>query len=315
MDFGEIEQVTQEPQAEVPETPLKCTGLKWQAAGHHAELNNLVVEAGEKVAIGGTSRAVLGCIDAIVGGIERRGKSILFGQDLAGPDHGTRETWLRIGCMPNRIGWGGYTVAEIVGIHGRATRRRDNELYAQLGLKRMRGTQYSKLDGRARKLVQLYLALAHNPELLLLQSPTEDLSDDTQQRLQAWLEALPAERTAIVTATSSRDVLDGARLVWFDGPVPIEAASLSELVTRQLGDTRTSFDMPKGGHVRQIEADCSGIPGVLDVQASVDTLVIYSEGTVIEKLGKLRAKLGREKEAVPTAGDLFVAARLKRAIG
>ena len=99
---------------------------------------------------------------------------------------------------------------------------RAKELLSSLGLAGLEHRRPAKLSGGERQRVAIARALYHRPSVLLCDEPTGSLDGDATERVLGIFNALKGQSTAILIATHSMVVAEGA-----DRIVRLESGGLS----------------------------------------------------------------------------------------
>jgi branched-chain amino acid transport system ATP-binding protein len=196
-------------------TALRCTGLGRSFGALKAvDGVDLVVEKGARHALIGPNGAgkstlfklVTGTMRAHAGTVELDGKDVTRMSEVARCHLGMSQT------MQHASLFGSMTAAETVALAaarhegGRispfprrrpAVQARAEELLAEVGLGDRRDVRVPALSHGERKQLEVALALACRPSLLLLDEPAAGMSPAESARLLALLGALPSEITVL----------------------------------------------------------------------------------------------------------------------
>jgi len=196
-------------------TALRCTGLSRSFGALRAvDGVDLTVEPGARHALIGPNgagkstlfRLVTGTLKAHTGRVELAGRDVTRLSDVARCRLGMSQT------MQHASLFGSMTAAETVALAvarhdgGRisplprrrcAVRARADELLAEVGLADRGDVPVPALSHGERKQLEVALALACRPSLLLLDEPAAGMSPAESARLLALLTALPKEITVL----------------------------------------------------------------------------------------------------------------------
>jgi ABC-2 type transport system ATP-binding protein len=201
--------------------------------------------------------------------------SLFAGESVAllGPNGAGKTTLLRIlaGVVPPsdgeiardagqqaRIGWVPHdpavyrrltareNIALFAGLEGRDGAGAVTDLLERADLERFADRSASELSTGTLQRLNLVIALAGRPEVLLLDEPTATLSPDQVHRLWAWLDELRREDgVAILFSTQSVDeaAKHGQRMVILDDGHVVFAGTTAELIaTHGAGDPEATAD-------------------------------------------------------------------------
>ena len=149
----------------------------------------------------------------------------------------------------------------LYGLHGRALRRKVDELIALCELEGHRKVPYNELSTGLKQRLSLAKSLVNDPELLFLDEPTLGLDPDVAIRLRAQIAALRRDRstTVLLTTHYMREAEELCDEIAFIKEGRILARGTAEELKRQIriGDVITlRLD---GGHSEGLAA----LPGVL----------------------------------------------------
>jgi len=159
---------------------------------------NLTVGSGEFIGIVGPNGAGKTTLFRLLLGFlkPRRGSLKLFGESGE-----TFRRWDRIGYVPQRLSVEHNfpaTVGELLALTGGDTQ----EVTALLHLNDLLDRQFQKLSGGQQQIVLLGMALARNPDLLLLDEPTAGLDVHFQRHIIQTLRSLSVKENRTVLMIS-----------------------------------------------------------------------------------------------------------------
>ncbi|MGD2206724.1 MAG: ABC transporter ATP-binding protein [Anaerolineae bacterium] len=118
-------------------------------------------------------------------------------------------------------------LAAIKGVHGRAARRRIDELLQAFGLVEVRKRPLGGFSGGMKQRVGIAQALLNDPKLLIVDEPTAGLDPEERVHFRSLLADLAGERIVILSTHIVSDVeaaatevaiLDKGRLLWHSAP-------------------------------------------------------------------------------------------------
>ncbi|MEP9350224.1 glucan ABC transporter ATP-binding protein/ permease [Xanthobacter sp. KR7-225] len=101
-----------------------------------------------------------------------------------------------------------------------------------MGLKAVVGERGRALSGGERQRLSIARALLKNPPILILDEATSALDAATEQKVQAALDAVMADRTTFVIAHRLATVRDADRILVFERGRVVEAGTFEELVAQ-----------------------------------------------------------------------------------
>jgi ABC-2 type transport system ATP-binding protein len=237
-----------------------------------------------------------GTIVAVVGG-DGAGKTTLL-RALAGtvrPAAGTvrRPDERRLGYVSAGPGvWGDLTVDENLSFAGRAygldaaeLERRIDGLLERTGLAEARDRLAARLSGGMRQKLALAMAVAHEPDLLILDEPTTGVDPVSRAELWRLLAGSAAAGAAVVVSTTYLDeaeraatvlVLDRGRSLLAGTPEEVLAATPGAVVEgRARPDGVPSWRM--GARWRAWSPDGSTPPGTVPVEPDLEDAVIVAQ--------------------------------------
>jgi ABC-2 type transport system ATP-binding protein len=205
-----------------------------------------------------TFEVAAGTVAAVVGG-DGAGKTSLL-RALAGtvrPAAGTvwRPDERRLGYVSAGPGiWTDLTVDENLRFAGRAygldaaeLDRRIGELLERTGLAAARDRLAGRLSGGMRQKLALAMAVAHEPDLLVLDEPTTGVDPVSRAELWRLLTAAAAGGAAVVVATTYLDEAERAATVLvLDRGRELLAGTPDELLAATPGLVVEAADRPRG---------------------------------------------------------------------
>jgi ABC-2 type transport system ATP-binding protein len=198
---------------------LCVTGLEVEGGG------GFVLRAGSLSVCAGSCLAIVGAngsgkttlAEGILGLRARRsGQVMLFGRPF--PDRSKHlEDMRRLGVQLQNASYpSNFKVWEIVQLHRRMYLHVDQSVATRLGIEELLKLFYGKLSNGQKRRVDLYVALAHRPELVLLDEPSSGLDHAYQAACIEMLKERSADAglATIVSSHSAAEVQLCHTIVW-----------------------------------------------------------------------------------------------------
>lgn len=246
----------------LPETVVSVQDLLVRGQGNFAlRVPELTVQRGSMVALvgrNGSGKSTF--LDALLNLIQIDAGSIrLFGENLAAlkADHPLRT---RIGAQVQGVTWSwSIKVSEILAIHTSLYGVTDEEVLDALGVRKLLPLMYRKLSTGQRRRVDLAVALAHRPDLVVLDEPSAGLDRQYEIGFRDILkQQCDAGATLILATHDGQDVGMADRILWFEGGAVIEDSAPRAILEREVG---RFVGIVEGGDqifVAQIEEELAG---------------------------------------------------------
>lgn len=207
------------------------------------------VHEGEMVAlIGRNGVGKSSLIEGIFGFTESMsGEVNLFGN---GPFHaGWSKSWKkRIGLQLQKINYShNMKVSEIVRLHDVLYCACDTALFMALGLKQLQNKVYRHLSRGEKQRADLYMALGHPSDLLVLDEPSTGLDHHFEATFHQILEDLRRTRPHCAILMASHDgeeVAMADRIAWLQDGTLKRMSSSEEILKSELGDIKIELKGP-----------------------------------------------------------------------
>jgi ABC-type multidrug transport system ATPase subunit len=211
---------------------LQTTGLELRlSAAFTLRPGDLTLRSGERVALVGRNGSGKSMLIETLLGLRRPDKGSVA---LLVGDPRSAATRQRIGGLLQGSDLPGLTrVSEMMALHRTIYHRTDPAVTRALGLEELRERFWSQLSRGQKQRVMLWLALAHVPELALLDEPSLGLDEWFARALRELLAQLPT--TLLVISHVPADLLGMDRIVCLDGGKIIADGALAELMAGQVG--------------------------------------------------------------------------------
>lgn len=140
----------------------------------------------------------------------------------------------QIGGLLQGADWPGLTrVREIMALHRVMYARTEVAVTRALGLDELAERSWQQLSRGQKQRVMLWLALAHVPELVLLDEPTLGLDEWFARALRELLQKLPT--SLLIVSHLPADLAGMDRLLCLDDGKIVDQGTLAELVARHAG--------------------------------------------------------------------------------
>ncbi len=201
-------------------------------------VEKLIVGAGERVAMVGRNGSGKSLLLETLLGLRhpQTGQITLLGNS---PDAFKSKPGLKhdIGALLQDVQFeSNILIVEIVRMHRSLYRRVNPVILCLLGIDELLDRPYKALSRGQKQRVQLYLALAHEPSLVLLDEPTLGLDEAYAKALRDyWQAAAGAGRTLLMISHVPADLEKMDRLVCMAGGRVVDSGSLDTLINRHLG--------------------------------------------------------------------------------
>jgi len=148
------------------------------------------------------------------------------------------------------------------------------DLLERLGLQQKRTSQYSQLSAGQQRRLTLALAVAHSPQVLLLDEPTAGLDVESRVELHRLIRELQAKGTAIVLAThdmAEAEALTDRIAILLNGKLAAIGTPM-EVTATGAGLTKISV-RTEGGTLLETRPE---FPAVSQLLVKQDFLILFS---------------------------------------
>lgn len=182
-----------------------------------------------------------------------RARGVLLGHEIADAVS-RKDIKRRLGVQLQRTSLpNGMRVSEITSMHRRLFGRSSPSVNEALGIESLRDRRYDWLSKGERQRVDLFMALAHEPELLFLDEPYSGLDAQYALRVTRLIEQMSS--TAVLLCCHTREELGLAtRVGWIDAGLR-EQGPPQELSRRLMGDYRLQVCSADGSMDARLEQE------------------------------------------------------------
>lgn len=246
--------------------------------GFAVRVPRLSIECGSIVALvgrNGSGKSTF--LDAILNLIESdQGSVKIFGECLArsDPNHPLRT---RIGAQVQGMAWSwSIRVSEILAIHRSLYGYIDPDVLEALGVQELFPLMYRKLSTGQRRRVDLAVALAHRPDLIVLDEPSAGLDRQFEagfRRVLCEQRALGA--TTVLATHDGQDIAAADRILWFENGSVIEDSKPDVLLAREVGQFVGIVEQGRAALADLLEREFAGI--ARSYTRSADSLKFFGD--------------------------------------
>ena len=247
LDFVRAKIVGEPVQATLSEA-VRITDMTVERDGFILAIDELVIERGEKVGLighNGSGKSTL--LDALLALVEADGQIQLLGQSVADfkTDAALRS---QVGALLGRTGLpSAYKVDEVVDLVDSVYRTRDPEIYEGLKIEELLGKTLRQLSMGQMRRVELYLALGHAPDFIVLDEPSHGLDYEFCRVLHNLLFGAWAEhKTLLIVSHIPGDIAPVGRILRMKNGKIVESGSVAELIEKLGWIWRAEFS-PEAG--------------------------------------------------------------------
>jgi ABC-2 type transport system ATP-binding protein len=205
----------------------------------------------------------------------------MLGEDVA--------TWRRRAGLRRRLGvllqraampYGLY-VHEVISLHRNIYGRTSQRVLEDLGVPDLRQKSYERLSRGERQRVDLFFALAHEPELIILDEPFTGLDQRVAQVTADLIESLD-NSTVLMACHSELELSMADTMVWLEHGTVRECGNPDALRRRLLGDFRLEMSLHQESQANALVAAIAerAKPQFVQRRGSTDLLVAGEEAVV-----------------------------------
>ncbi len=251
---------------------LKVAGEK----GFWLEVSSLRANPGDMVALvgpNGSGKSTL--LEALAGLLAPESGAVRwFGKEVRGlaPTDPVR---LDVGVQLQTPAWNpSMKVREVLALHRSVYGRASAGVLDQLGVAELADRAYGRLSTGQRRRVDLVVALAHDPGVVLLDEPATGLDRQFAQAMRQCLASRRAAGAAILLATHhGQEVVMADRVLWLErGTVKVQARPF-ELLHDRLGEFVGMINCSDGDTAEACQAALS--PLAVHIERDADRVTVY----------------------------------------
>ena len=222
--------------------------LSAQLAHFRIDLSDITVAPGEIVAlIGGNGSGKSTVIDAVLGlrpELEIKGELLGNTFDLV---HSQPQLRQHLGALPQTYVFApAMRVGEVIDLHRSLYGKGDEGLVDQLGLTDLVANRVDRLSGGQLRRLGLYVALGHDPDLVVLDEAGAALDARFAGNFLNLMRDVKARGKSVLMATHGPQELTLAdRIVWLDQGQKRFDGSLPDLIDQYLGAAKGQAELPE----------------------------------------------------------------------
>jgi ABC-2 type transport system ATP-binding protein len=173
----------------------------------------------------------------------------------------------RLGAQLQKVEYPDHTkVSEIVDLHRAMYRKQDPDIAAALGLDELIGKPCRGLSKGQRQRVDLYVALAHRPDLLMLDEPFTGLDRRYTGVVSDLLRDRPSGTSVAMICHAGEDLSTVDDIVWVKQGGVAYQGSKDELKAALVGDARALLHCHDDSEAAALRAGLEALGGVVRVR-------------------------------------------------
>ncbi len=263
------------------------------AEGFSLEVADCQVPAGARWALTGRNGCGKSTFIEALCGLRRTeaAQGELLGQPLTALHNGTALR-RRVGVLLQQVEFSAFAkVGELVRLHEAMYGTRWAALHQALGLAELEPLRARTLSRGQRQRMQLYLALAHRPELALLDEPLTGLDRRYADTVSACLNSRElAHCTMLIVGHTPQELALCSQLLWLHEGRLVDRGDGDALIGRHLGRWRARVRLPAAGvassALDELQAALK-VPGLrrLD-RPDASTLIVFSDRSLDAELAR-----------------------------
>lgn len=270
------------PQPPVTELPVEVLSLIVVGEkGFRLEVPTLSVVPGEIVAfIGANGSGKSTLLEALAGLLSPESGAVRwFGKELRSVG-ATDPLRLDIGVQLQTAAWNpSMKVSEILALHRSVYGRVSSDVLGSLGMAELSDRTYGRLSTGQRRRVDLAVALAHDPAIVLLDEPATGLDRQFGHAMRQCLVSRRAAGAAILLATHhGAEVMMADRVLWLERGQLKQQARPRDLLHERLGEFAGVIQCKDCSTADACEAALR--PHALQFRRDGDRLTVYGHDAV-----------------------------------
>ncbi|MFT4928338.1 MAG: ABC-2 type transport system ATP-binding protein [Phenylobacterium sp.] len=189
------------------------------------------------------------------------------------------------------------TVSELVQMHHLLFEKQSLDIYNALKIDELRKTRYSRLSRGQRQRIDIYLALAHEPDFIFLDEPGTGLDAQMHKSLVALLLSMKSKGATILMAShTASEISICEKILWLAAGTVKAFAPCQSVINKVLGKYKLQLICHENhlfDEVLTLIRACTGIKAVDKHQDNLSGS-IYLESNVLDRV---IAKFGVEQFA------------------
>lgn len=251
------------------------------------QAQDIEIEKGDIVAlIGANGSGKTTLVECILGLTKTVQRDIsILGQPAIKFDNDA-EVRIRIGIqLQKSVFQRGLKVYEIVNMHHLMYRRQSDEIYQLLEMGELSRTNYHKLSRGQRQRVDLFISLAHCPELVFLDEPSTGLDTSFKRLFGQLLEYLRQRGTSILMGSHTlEEIAFCNKVLWVDKGQVKHFGKCQDVVERALGKYRIELSCNTADIHQHVRLKVEGIQSISLIREQGLTLTFFSRNNVFMSL-------------------------------
>lgn len=280
------------------------------------EVGEIAVAAGETLALVGPNGSGKTTIIEILMGLRKfqAGQIDVFGRDISLIQ---RHTALRrrIGCQLQRNTYANqFKVGEVIALHRSLYDACSDKVADGLEVEELVGKKFARMSGGQKQRVDLFVAMAHKPDLLVLDEPTTGLdrrySDAFFSLMADWQDgAGEVSRTVVIASHKAEEVALADRIVLLQEGSIADILAMPGDLERVVGKRRYMLGFPDEAAAAAAAAEIAGLPQVVTVvRDRTDLKVFAARAFNVELSDRYAPTLVSYAFAESSINDLFAVA-------